>query len=243
VPSAAKPVVEVIHNVDWTGRPIYKEETPWNKNDPTWTLAFKSTNPELVKMSRRVNEWTNKDTAEGLERPYNRGWADNRYLNNAAVWEYIAEGYLGGMATMFNQSVKSTMALWNEDLREVRNVPIVSRFVKDAGKEGRSYAARNEYYEAKNIMDSWRNEMSKAKKEVLDASLTDQQRVNAAKLRSSLEAQYAEAFAKWKELDKQRDNLEKVLNTDISDQAKEEARKSLDAVMMQMATLVDAYRD
>lgn len=242
VPSAAKPVVEVIRNVDWTGRPIYKEETSWNKNDPTWTLAFKSTNPELVKMSRRVNEWTNKNTADGLERPYNRGWADNRYLNNPAVWEHIAEGYLGGMATMFNQSVKSTMALWNEDLREVRNVPIVSRFVKDAGKEGRSYAARNEYYEAKNIMDSWRNEMSKAKKEVLDGSLTDQQRVNSAKLRSSLEAQYAEAFAKWKELDKQRENLEKVLNTDISDQAKEEARKSLDAVMMQMATLVDAYR-
>lgn len=242
VPSAAKPVVEVIHNVDWTGRPIYKEKTPWNQNDPTWTLAFKSTNPELVKMSRRVNEWTNKNTADGLERPYNRGWADNRYLNNPAVWEHIAEGYLGGMATMFNQSVKSTMALWNEDLREVRNVPIVSRFVKDAGKEGRSYAARNEYYEAKNIMDSWRNEMSKAKKEVLDGSLTDQQRVNAAKLRSSLEAQYAEAFAKWKDLDKQRDNLEKVLNTDMSDQAKEEARKSLDDVMMHMATLVDAYR-
>lgn len=243
VPSAAKPVVEVIRNVDWTGRPIYKEETSWNKNDPTWTLAFKSTDPNLVKLSRLVNEWTNKNTADGQERPYNRGLADNRYLNNPAVWEHIAEGYLGGMATIALQTKKTLMMPFNEDLREVRNVPIVSRFVKDAGKEGRSYAARNEYYEAKNIMDSWRNEMSKAKKEVLDESLTEQQRLNAAKLRSSLEAQYAEAFAKWKELDKQRDNLEKVLNTDISDQAKEEARTALDDVMMQMATLVDAYRD
>ena len=242
VPSAAKPVAEVVFNVDWTGRPIYKEKTPWNQNDPTWTLAFKSTSPELVGMSRLVNEWTNKNTADGLERPYNRGWADNRYLNNPAVWEHIAEGYLGGIATMFNQTKKTLMMPFNEDLREVRNVPIVSRFVKDAGKEGRSYAARNEYYEAKNIMDSWRNEMSKAKKDILDTSLTEQQRLNAVKLRSSLEAQYTEAFDKWKELDKERDNLEKVLNTDISDQAKEEARRMLDDVMMQMATLVDAYR-
>ena len=239
VPSAAKPVVEVIHNVDWTGRPIYKEKTPWNQNDPTWTLAFKSTSPELVQMSRLVNEWTNKNTADGLERPYNRGWADNRYLNNPAVWEHIAEGYLGGMATMFNQTKKTLMMPFNEDLREVRNVPIASRFIKDAGKEGRSYAARNEYYDAKNIMDSWKNEMSKAKKEVLDESLTDEQRLKAAKLRSSLEQQYTEAAERWKVLDRQRKALEEAYKSDQS----EENRQALDDVMMQMATLVEAYRD
>lgn len=239
VPSAAKPVVEVIHNVDWTGRPIYKEKTPWNQNDPTWTLAFKSTSPELVGMSRLVNEWTNKNTADGLERPYNRGWADNRYLNNPAVWEHIAEGYLGGVATMFNQTKKTLMMPFNEDLREVRNVPIASRFIKDAGKEGRSYAARNEYYDAKNIMDSWKNEMSKAKKEVLDESLTDEQRLKAAKLRSSLEQQYMEAAERWKVLDRQRKALEEAYKNDQS----EENRQALDDVMMQMATLVEAYRD
>lgn len=239
VPSAAKPVVEVIRNVDWTGRPIYKEETSWNQNDPTWTLAFKSTSPELVQMSRLVNEWTNKNTADGLERPYNRGWADNRYLNNPAVWEHIMEGYLGGMATMFNQTKKTLMMPFNEDLREVRNVPIASRFIKDAGKEGRSYAARNEYYDAKNIMDSWKNEMSKAKKEVLDENLTDEQRLKAAKLRSSLEQQYMEAAERWKVLDRQRKALEEAYKSDQS----EDNRQALDDVMMQMATLVEAYRD
>lgn len=239
VPSAAKPVVEVVFNVDWTGRPIYKEKTPWNQNDPTWTLAFKSTSPELVQMSRLVNEWTNKNTADGLERPYNRGWADNRYLNNPAVWEHILEGYLGGMATMFNQTKKTLMMPFNEDLREVRNVPIASRFIKDAGKEGRSYAARNEYYDAKNIVDSWKNEMSKAKKEVLDESLTDEQRLKAAKLRSSLEQQYMEAAERWKVLDRQRKALEEAYKSDQS----EDNRQALDDVMMQMATLVEAYRD
>lgn len=238
VPSAAKPVVEVIRNVDWTGRPIYKEKTAWNQNDPTWTLAFKSTSPELVQMSRLVNEWTNKNTADGLERPYNRGWADNRYLNNPAVWEHIAEGYLGGIATMFNQTKKTLMMPFNEDLREMRNVPIASRFIKDAGKEGRSYAARNEYYEAKNIMDSRKNEMSKAKKEVLDESLTDEQRLKAAKLRSSLEQQYMEAAERWKVLDRQRKALEEAYKGDQS----EENRQALDDVMMQMATLVEAYK-
>jgi hypothetical protein len=190
-------------------------------------------------MSRLVNEWTNKNTADGLERPYNRGWADNRYLNNPAVWEHIMEGYLGGMATMFNQTKKTLMMPFNEDLREVRNVPIASRFIKDAGKEGRSYAARNEYYDAKNIMDSWKNEMSKAKKEVLDESLTDEQRLKAAKLRSSLEQQYMEAAERWKVLDRQRKALEEVYKSDQS----EENRQALDDVMMQMATLVEAYRD
>lgn len=238
VPSAAKPVLEVIHNVDWTGRPIYKEKTPWNQNDPTWTLAFKSTSPELIGMSRLVNEWTNKNTADGLERPYNRGWADNRYLNNPAVWEHIAEGYLGGIATMALQAKKTLMMPFNEDLREVRNVPIVSRFVKDAGKEGRSYAARNEYYDAKNTMDSWKNEMSKAKKEVLDESLTDEQRLKAAKLRSSLEQQYMEAAERWKVLDRQRKALEEAYKNGQS----EENRQALDDVMMQMATLVEVYK-
>ena len=140
---------------------------------------------------------------------------------------------------MFNQTKKTLMMPFNEDLREVRNVPIASRFIKDAGKEGRSYASRNEYYDAKNIMDSWKNEMSKAKKEVLDESLTDDQRIKAAKLRGSLEQQYMEAAERWKVLDRQRKALEEVYRNDQS----EDNRQALDDVMMQMATLVEAYRD
>lgn len=55
LPSAVKPVAEVIGNESWTGMPIYKD-TPFNKDMPEWTKAYKSANKYLVGLSKALNE-------------------------------------------------------------------------------------------------------------------------------------------------------------------------------------------
>lgn len=170
VPSAVKPVVEAIENKNWTGDPIYRKETVFNENDPTWMLAYKSTSPELVWLSRQISEATNENTPSGEERKYDRGWADNRFFNNPAVWEHIFEGYLGGIATITNQTKKTLLMPFNEDLKDVRNVPIASRFVKSAGESAKEYKLADEYYGALDIMDELSDELSSLKKDMRDAS-------------------------------------------------------------------------
>lgn len=170
VPSAVKPVVEAIENKNWTGDPIYRKETVFNENDPTWMLAYKSTSPELVWLSRQISEATNENTPSGEERKYDRGWADNRFFNNPAVWEHIFEGYLGGVATITNQTKKTLIMPFNEDLQDIRNVPVVSRFVKSAGENTKEYKLVDEYYGALDIMDELSDELSSLKKDMRDAS-------------------------------------------------------------------------
>lgn len=239
VPSAVKPFAEVAVNVDWTGKPIYKEETPYNQYDPMWTRAYKSTSPIAVSISRAINEATNENTPEGLERPYNRGWADNKWLNNPAAWEHIYEGFLGGVGTITNQAYKTFSMLWDEDMREVRNAPVLSRFVKTAGGKNETYAIRNEYYEAKDVMDSWRREMSKANSAVVDPALSEKDAAEALALRKSLYEMYIVAKDEWDSLEKQRKELEDQYKDDPT----EERRQELNDVMQRMTKIVKRVQE
>ena len=201
VPSAIKPVWEAYNNVDWTGQPIYRSETPFNENNPTWTLAYKSTSPELVALSKMINEATNEDMPSGKEREYNRGWADNRFLNNPAVWEHIFEGYLGGIGTITNQTKKTISMVWNEDMREVRNAPIVSRFVKSAGDRAKEYSLNGDYYDALDVVDQLSDERAAYKRKAGEAYDAHMRNEGDAELKTA----YDEAQELYEEMDEMTD--------------------------------------
>ena len=247
VPSWAKPIVEVGVNTDWTGMPIYHKRTPWNEYDPQWMLAFKSTSPELVAASRAINEATNKNLPSGKENKYDRGWADIEYLNNPAAWEHIAEGYLGGLATMFNQTKKSAMAIWNEDLREVRNIPVVSRFVKDAGEKSEEYALREDYFNAKKVVDELRSQRGHFRKESTDQSLTEEQRKDVMESRIEMEEMVNATISQWDNLENTRKRLEDMVNDNPDqevtfDGKKGRAEDALDEVTRRMVKLTEGYQ-
>ena len=247
IPSWAKPIVEVGVNTDWTGMPIYRKRTPFNEYDPTWMLAFKSTSPELVAASRAINEATNKNLPSGKENKYDRGWADIEYLNNPAAWEHIAEGYLGGLATMFNQTKKSAMAIWNEDLREVRNVPVVSRFVKDVGEKSEEYALREDYFNAKEVVDELRSQRGHFRKESIDPSLTEEQRKDVMESRIEMEKMVNATISQWNNLENARKRLEDMVkdNPDQEvtfDGKKGNAKDALDEVTRRMVKLTEGYQ-
>ncbi len=247
VPSWAKPIVEVGVNTDWTGMPIYRERTPWNEYDPQWMLAFKSTSPELVAASRAINEATNKNLPSGKENKYDRGWADIEYLNNPAAWGHIAEGYLGGLATMFGQTKKSVMAIWNEDLREVRNAPVISRFLKDAGEKSEEYALREDYFNAKGVVDELRSQRGHFRKESTDQSLTEEQRKDVMESRIEMEKMVNATISQWNNLENTRKRLEDTAkdNPDQEvtfDGKKGNAKDALDEVTRRMVRLTEGYQ-
>lgn len=121
VPSYVKPLWEAyVTNKDWTGIPIYKEND-FNRGMPEWTKAYSGTSPELVKLAKTLNAWSGGSK-------YRPGRID---VNPARV-EHLFESYLGGVGTTLNQAKKMVMMPVDEEMRELRNVPILSRFVRSA---------------------------------------------------------------------------------------------------------------
>ena len=86
VPSAYKPLWEAyVAEKSWTGMPLYKD-TPYNKDMPEWTKAYKSANKYIVGLANAMNEATGGD-------PYTKGTIDF----NPAKIEYMLNGYFGGV--------------------------------------------------------------------------------------------------------------------------------------------------
>lgn len=141
VPSAVKPVAEILKNKDWTGLPIYKENE-FNKNMPAWTKVYNKTNKTLVNLSRLCNEVTGGDK-------YARGW-----LNwNPAIVEHLFEGIFGGAATTFVQ-----LANCIDDARgtkdfDWRDIPIASRLVKSADERAKFRNINERYF---NYLDEYK---------------------------------------------------------------------------------------
>ena len=142
VPSAAKPIVEAyVAEKSWTGLPLYKD-TPFNKDMPEWTKAYKSANKHIVNLAAVLNEATGGD-------PYTKGAID---INPAKV-EYMLNGYFGGVFGTIDKLVKMGETAFTEREYDHRNFLLVNRLVK-AGDERTEYrAVNNEYFRLKEEHD------------------------------------------------------------------------------------------
>jgi hypothetical protein len=138
IPSYAKPLVEAyLLNKNWTGMPIYKE-TPWNKDDPEWTKAYKSANKYLVEGSRWANELTGGDD-------YKKGVVD---INPAKI-EYLLGGYFGGAFTTIDKLVKMGETAFGDRDFEWRNMLLANRVLKEGDERTANRKLTNEYYKYK----------------------------------------------------------------------------------------------
>ena len=142
IPSAIKPVWEAyVVEKSWTGMPLYKD-TPWNKDMPEWTKAYKSANKHIVNLASVLNEATGGD-------PYTKGTID---INPAKV-EYILNGYFGGAFGTIDKLVKMGETAFGDREYDPRNILLVNRLVK-AGDERTEYrAVNNEYFRLKEEHD------------------------------------------------------------------------------------------
>ena len=161
VPSYVKPVYEVWTNKDWTGIPIYRKND-FNKNMPGWTKAYSSTSPELVKLSEIINEWTGGNK-------YKTGMIDF----NPAIVEHLFESYLGGVGTTINQLKKTLMMPFDEDLQELRNAPVLSRFMRSADSRSVQKRIDEEYFNNRDRFELIRQEVNGYKKELENPQTND----------------------------------------------------------------------
>ena len=152
IPTFAKPWAEAyVFNTDWTGLPIYKENT-FNELDPEFTKVYKNTNDILVGISEYLN-------SIDLGRNGNAAKKGDIDINPAKL-EYVLEGYFGGLATTFNKMVKMGETTFGDREFEWRNMLIASRLVKEGDERQEAKRVQNQYYNYKQEAEETSNQLS-----------------------------------------------------------------------------------
>lgn len=141
-PTIVQPIVQAERNVDYFGKPIYKK-TPWNESDPEWSKSYRGTNGFLVDASRMLSE-AGATTDEFGVTSYPEHWYSGDV--NPAIIEHLLESYTGGLGKTVNGMGKTISMLWNEDTREIRNVPIARKFLQSSDEKAQEQRFTNEYF-------------------------------------------------------------------------------------------------
>lgn len=164
MPNAIRPVFELAFNVDFTGKPLFKE-TEYNKYDPNFTKAYVGTPDWLVRASRMVNSIGN-DYPDVQQNSID-AFGNPRYnLNNPGVVDHILSSYLGGAYTMGSQ-VLGLLTKSLNDPKEIKvaDIPLFSKFVSNPDDRPASKKQGDEFWDMKENHDRAANTLSKLKKQ------------------------------------------------------------------------------
>ena len=165
-PTIGQPFAQIVANTDYFGKPIYKKHE-WNERYPEWTKAYKGTAPWLVDGTRWLNEITGGDNVKS-----------GGFDLNPALIEHLFESYLGGVGKTINKSQKTLEMLWNEDLREWRNVPVISSFYQTAEERTAGSQINREYFNAVDEMKDTQHLFSGYKREIRMGNIEYAEKVN-----------------------------------------------------------------
>lgn len=164
MPNAIRPVFELAFNVDFTGKPLFKD-SEYNKYDPNFTKAYVGTPDWLVRASRMVNSIGN-DYPDVQQNSID-AFGDPRYnLNNPAVVDHVLSSYLGGAYTMGSQ-VLGVLTKSLNDPKEIKmaDIPLVSKFVSNPDDRPVTKKQGDEFWNMKENHDRAANTLSKLKKQ------------------------------------------------------------------------------
>ena len=164
MPNAIRPVFELAFNVDFTGKPLFKD-SEYNKYDPNFTKAYVGTPDWLVRASRMMNSIGN-DYPDVQQNSID-AFGDPRYnLNNPAVVDHVLSSYLGGAYTMGSQVLGVlTKALNDPKEIKVADIPLFSKFVSNPDDRPVTKKQGDEFWDMKENHDRAANTLSKLKKQ------------------------------------------------------------------------------
>lgn len=164
MPNAIRPVFELAFNVDFTGKPLFKD-TEYNKYDPNFTKAYVGTPDWLVRASRMVNSIGN-DYPDVQQNSIDAFGAPRYNLNNPAVVDHVLSSYLGGAYTMGSQ-VLGVLTKSLNDPKEIKvaDIPLVSKFVSNPDDRPVTKKQGDEFWDMKENHDRAANTLSKLKKQ------------------------------------------------------------------------------
>lgn len=164
MPNAIRPVFELAFNVDFTGKPLFKE-TEYNKYDPNFTKAYVGTPDWLVRASKMVNSIGND--YPNVQQNSIDAFGDPRYnLNNPAVVDHVLSSYLGGAYTMGSQ-VLGLLTKSLNDPKEIKvaDIPLFSKFVSNPDDRPVTKKQGDEFWDKKEYYDRASNTINKLKKQ------------------------------------------------------------------------------
>ena len=164
MPNAVRPIFELAFNVDFTGKPIFKD-TEYNKYDPNFTKAYVGTPDWLVRASKMVNSIGN-DYPDVQQNSID-AFGDPRYnLNNPGVVDHVLSSYLGGAYTMGSQ-VLGLLTKSLNDPKEIKvaDIPLFSKFVSNPDDRPVTKKQGDEFWNMKENHDRAANTLSKLKKQ------------------------------------------------------------------------------
>lgn len=153
IPTLAAPLWDNHSNESWTGSPIYKD-TPYNKNMPEWTKAFKSANKQIVWATKTLNEMSGGDD-------YTKGGID---INPAKV-EYLLNSYLGGAWKTIDLLVKSGETVFGDREYNPKSFPLWSVVAKKGDDKTKYRAINNEYFRIKDEVEELKDRLRRYKKD------------------------------------------------------------------------------
>lgn len=164
MPNAIRPVFELAFNVDFTGKPLFKD-TEYNKYDPNFTKAYVGTPDWLVRASKMVNSIGN-DYPDVQQNSID-AFGDPRYnLNNPGVVDHVLSSYLGGAYTMGSQVLGVLTKLLNDPKEiKVADIPLFSKFVSNPDDRPVTKKQGDEFWNMKENHDRAANTLSKLKKQ------------------------------------------------------------------------------
>ena len=139
-PAPAVPLFEAIFNVDFTGRPIYKEG---NTALPGYKKAYQRTDQIYVDISEWLNEATGGEPAYGSK--------IGRVVN-PGVMEHVIEGFLGGLIQIGTKFYNIPGSV--KDGRYER-LPFVDTFYFGDSEMLGEREVRNDIYEARKIVKKY----------------------------------------------------------------------------------------
>lgn len=164
MPNPIRPIFELAFNVDFTGKPIFKD-TEYNKYDPNFTKAYVGTPDWLVRASRMMNSIGN-DYPDVQQNKWDALGNPRYNLNNPAVVDHILSSYLGGAYTMGSQVLGLLTKSLNDTKKiKVADIPLVSKFVSNPDDRPVSKKQGDEFWDKKEYYDRASNTISKLKKQ------------------------------------------------------------------------------
>ena len=130
-PSGLAPIVDVAINENYMGIPIWSENG-FNENMPAYSKAFAGTEKWLVKSAEVANSLIPDPRLKDSPTPDK--YTPGLFNVNPGMIEHLLDNYFGGWFTFPMKAKRFVQGymLGDEDVKDIRNIPFVSRNLKDS---------------------------------------------------------------------------------------------------------------
>ena len=238
-PTMVQPLMQVGENIDFTGRPIWKENQG-NKFAPMYSKAYITTPTWMVKMSEGINDLTGgNEGKKGVIEEYSPFWAD--YVNNPAVWNHLMQGYFGGMYNTIAKTFDVAVTVGTGNMPKIYQTPVINRFLNRPVERDDAGVLGDDYYRLTQDRDALQYELRVWQKKAADGEEGAQEHVD--EILQSEDWKRAEVITHYERIIKDLKAGEKASSQDIDKQEIKESISLYKQEMMEELAAIDGGSD